>query len=79
MKMVPICVGKVRQSGVYRMCVSSPGHAWQVPPEIASAVRGRDLLGIDHDWVTLQSKGAVTHRNNVTDCTHVAITHHSTQ
>lgn len=79
MKMVPICVGKARQSGVYRMCVSSPGHAWQVPPEIPSAVCCRDLLGIDHDWVTLQRKGTVTHINNKSDCTNVAITHHSIQ
>ena len=43
------------------MCLYiSPGHARQVAPEIASAVGSRDLLGIDHHWVTLRRSSRVT-------------------
>lgn len=37
----------------------SPGHAWQVSPEVASAVGSRDFLGIDHYWVSLERNSKV--------------------
>lgn len=39
----------------------SPGHAWQVSPEIASTVRSRYFLSIDHHRVTLKRNNKVTY------------------
>lgn len=51
---------KLNYSGAFasrrRRLIRLPGHAWKVPPEVAGAVRSRDLLSINHDWVRLEGE-----------------------
>lgn len=48
---------------IMRACICvcvPPGHAREVPPEVAGAVGSGDFLGIDHHRVTLQGERRVT-------------------
>lgn len=37
-----------------------PWHSREVTPKVASTMRGRDLLGVDHHWVRLKKKQYLT-------------------